>query len=191
MKKTIVDHGGCVKETVPYRTKSVSTKKYIVVSSKKAVEKKPAAVIQHAIRRGFPVVNSQFIFGTIEGRQRVCPTKYELELQRLKSTITRDVSIGRKHFTRSKGMNKLLTCKQKRSKCRPSKLQVYKPPKYFNPSVFFVAQKLRSYEHKVCQKERRKLFRQYLFDWRAMSSQEKRKVSDAWKRWKESQINRI
>ena len=73
----------------------MSAKKYIVVSSTKSVQnKKSAAVIQHAVRRVFPVVNSKYIFDTIERRQRVCPRKYELELQSLKSSVTRDVAVA-------------------------------------------------------------------------------------------------
>ena len=181
LKKTIVDHGGCVKETVPYRTKTVSAKKYIVVSSTKSVHnKKPAALIQHAVRRGFPVVNSNYIFDTIEKRQRVCPNKYELTTPSQKSNVTRDVTIARRHFTRSKTLKTVIKSRQKRHKSRQSK-----PPsdsKYVNPSVFFVAEKLRSHKYKLPQKERRKLFRQYLIDWRRMSLHEKQQVSDAWKR---------
>ena len=183
MRKTIVDHGGSVKEVVSYRTKNVSAKKYIVVSSTKSVEhKKPTADIQHAVRRGFAVVNSSYIFDTIERRQRLSPSQYTLELKSLKPKVTRDVAIARRHFTKSKTLKSMMKCKRQNPNSRTPKEPGHVAPKYSNPSVFYVAQKLRSSGHKMCQRDRRKLFRQHLCDWKNMNFHEKQNVSDAWKK---------
>ena len=184
MRKMITDNGGCVKDTVPYRSKTVSAKKYIVVSSLKSVQnRKQAAVVHHAVRRGFPVVSSQYVLDTVEKKRRGCTSPYELDITHLTSKITKDISVGRRHFSRKRTLKSLL--KQRKKEERPTQKMLNKTSKYLNPCVFYVAQKLRQ-SQTGSQKEQRKLFAKYTLDWRALSLEQKREVSEAWRQYKQT-----
>lgn len=154
-KQTIQEHGGTVRDSVPFRNKSVSSKKYIVVSSEKTVKKVPATIL-HAIRRGFTVVNSSYALDVIEGKKKLCPGKYLIETKHLKGKITKDISVARRHFAKAKSLKSML--RKKRQKVAGSRKDIPKHPRYVNPATYYVALQLKRDTIGKSPKERRNLF---------------------------------
>ena len=183
LKKTIRENGGAVRDAIPYRSKSVSEKKYIVISSDKCLQqKKIPGVLHHAVRRSFAVTTPAYIFDCIQQSRKLAMKDYGLDLSQLQSKITRDISVAKRYFSRAAGTLKSVM-KANRRKHTSKYLKEKKPPKYLNPSVFFVAQKLRACPKEKSLLERRKLFAKHLEEWKQLSSSQKDEVRLAWRRF--------
>ena len=105
LKKEIQSKGGRVKTTIPYRQKGISKKKYIVLTTQDCIEKKKTpSIVKIAIRRKFDILDYSYIFACLQNENtgNVSKEVFRLNTDKISSHITKDVSIEKKHFYKSK-----------------------------------------------------------------------------------------
>ena len=100
---------GVIRRSFHTGEKCVQKKIYCCVFNKiSGKHTKNAADILHAVRRGFVVVKSCYIFYTFEKGQRLWPSQYKQELKGLQSKYPSDFVTARKHFTKSKTLKSIM-----------------------------------------------------------------------------------
>ena len=138
LKKIIVEYGGRVKLSIPFRQKGVSTKKYV---HRIVWKKKVPGVIKIALRKKCKILSFSYIFACLE-RHSTGPVNEDdflLNTKKLGIHLTKETSIGRKHFHKIKTFISIMkkARKAKLNKARHSETILKRKPR--NPAQFFVS----------------------------------------------------
>ena len=166
LKKLIEENGGRVRTRIPFRQKGISTKTYTVLTNKECCQKKVPSIIRIGIRRSFPILDYSYVFDCVENRKLMKSEPYKINTQKISSQITKDPSLQRRHFNKSKTFISLI---KKARKVKVLQLTKRKKVKVWRTAAqYFVSQCLKTRTEKLSSQERRKLVSDYFQEWKIL-----------------------
>ena len=111
----VIENGARVTTVLPGKGKGMSTKRYVVLGTdnmlKHSMVVKP---IRTAVSKGYPVLHYNFVTACLEAGKPVDEHLHALDVTKISSGVTKDVSLERRHFSQQKAF--LTTIKQARRK---------------------------------------------------------------------------
>ena len=179
IKKIIVDNGGRVKTSIPFRQKGISTKKYVVLTTQEMLNKKKVpSLIKIALRRNCDILHYDYLFSYLDckdGNDRIDKSRFHINTEKMNGLI-KDPTTSRKHFHRTKTFISIMKKARKAKRVKVSHIDettCTRKKKCRTAAQLFVRSSLQQHSGKLSLLERRKLISDLFAQWKTLPSHKK------------------